>query len=172
MSAVLLSIKSKWADLILSGKKTVEWRKTFPNSKDWGNLVLMYSTKPEGRISGVARVSHILPVDSLSGKLSSGYSSTQIITTDCLTGKSELGYSINDLIANGCVPEDDLKKYSGGKRLYAWIIDWAIPVPDNTFPGIIGNRGPQSWQYIDFPEDENLLKNFIKPFGKTKDDMI
>lgn len=27
---IILSIKPKWAELIYSGKKTIEWRKSFP----------------------------------------------------------------------------------------------------------------------------------------------
>lgn len=55
----LMSIKPKYATLILSGKKTAEIRKSkFGASKD--DVVVIYSTKPEGRIVGSFVVNEVL----------------------------------------------------------------------------------------------------------------
>lgn len=63
--AVLLSIKPKYADLILAGSKTVELRRSWP-SADIGMMVL-YSSAPIQRLVGLAHVSRVeeRPLDSL-----------------------------------------------------------------------------------------------------------
>src|SRR5260221_10664336 len=59
-SGLLLSLKPRWATSILSGKKTVEVRRKF--STKWTNhLVSLYSTRPEARIVGKARISAVVP---------------------------------------------------------------------------------------------------------------
>lgn len=170
MPAVLLSIKAKYANLIISGKKTVEWRKTLPNRKDWDNMVMLYSTKPDGRISGIAKVSRILTVDCYNSKRPSEIKSLSRASTDYTSGTQEPGNSMEELIADGCVPEDDLKKYSRGERLYAWIIDWAIPVTGDDFSHMVGQHGPQSWQYIELNESKQKLRDFLKMSGKINED--
>jgi predicted transcriptional regulator len=55
--AVLLSIKPKYADLILAGSKRVELRRSWP-SNDVGVMVL-YSSAPVQRLVGVAFVDRI-----------------------------------------------------------------------------------------------------------------
>jgi predicted transcriptional regulator len=59
--AVLLSIKPKYADLILAGTKTVELRRSWP-SNEIGVLVL-YSSAPVQRLVGVAYVDHFKECD-------------------------------------------------------------------------------------------------------------
>ena len=55
--AVLLSIKPKYADLILAGMKRVELRRSWP-SNDIGIMVL-YSSAPIQRLVGIAHISKI-----------------------------------------------------------------------------------------------------------------
>lgn len=59
--AVLLSIKPKYADLILAGTKTVELRRSWP-SNDIGAMVI-YSSAPVQRLTGVALINEIKECD-------------------------------------------------------------------------------------------------------------
>lgn len=59
--AVLLSIKPKYADLILAGTKTVELRRSWP-SNDVGVMVI-YSSAPVQRLTGIALIEEIRECD-------------------------------------------------------------------------------------------------------------
>ena len=59
--AVLLSIKPKYADLILAGSKTVELRRSWP-SNDVG-VMIIYSSAPIQRLTGVALIKEIKECD-------------------------------------------------------------------------------------------------------------
>lgn len=59
--AVLLSIKPKYADLILAGSKRVELRRSWP-SNDIGVMVL-YSSSPVQRLVGIAYVDRVNEAD-------------------------------------------------------------------------------------------------------------
>jgi len=59
--AVLLSIKPKYADLILDGSKTVELRRRWP-SNDVG-VMIIYSSAPVQRLTGVALIKEIKECD-------------------------------------------------------------------------------------------------------------
>lgn len=55
---ILLSVKPKWAELIISGEKTVELRKS--NFPDHVKKIVIYATKPVGEIVGIVEVSGIV----------------------------------------------------------------------------------------------------------------
>ncbi|NYT66874.1 ASCH domain-containing protein [Alcaligenaceae bacterium] len=55
--AVLLSIKPKYADLILAGSKTVELRRSWP-SNDVG-VIIIYSSAPVQRLTGITLIKEI-----------------------------------------------------------------------------------------------------------------
>lgn len=59
--AVLLSIKPKYADLIIAGSKTVELRRSWPSS-DVG-VMIIYSSAPVQRLTGVALIKEIKECD-------------------------------------------------------------------------------------------------------------
>lgn len=60
------------------------------------------------------------------------------------------------LSSRSCVPEEELKKYAGGKSLYGWIVgeaeEYDTPSPLAEF-GL--NRPPMSWQYVEVPDLED-----------------
>ena len=62
---VLLSIRSRFANLILSGVKTVELRRRF--HPKGGRLALVYSTLPTGAVVGTVRITEVqtLPVEEI-----------------------------------------------------------------------------------------------------------
>lgn len=55
----LMSIKPKYAAMILAGEKTVEIRKSKLHANH-GDVVAIYSTQPEGRIVGYFTVDNVL----------------------------------------------------------------------------------------------------------------
>lgn len=57
---ILLSIHSKWANLIYDGSKTIEVRRRFPMVEDM--TVLFYETKPVGMVTGRAVIHHVEPM--------------------------------------------------------------------------------------------------------------
>lgn len=61
MTAMLLSIHSKWANLIYDGSKTIEVRRRFPMVEDM--TVLFYETKPVGMVTGRAVIQQVEPVN-------------------------------------------------------------------------------------------------------------
>lgn len=129
--AVLLSIKPEWWEKILAGEKDLEIRKTVPRGgagepEPWPLLVLAY-------VSGTGAV--------LGQFLCMGW-----VKSNCW----------RYLSSRSCVPEEDLKKYAGGKSLYGWIVGEAeaydTPSPLAEF-GL--NRPPMSWQYVEIPDPED-----------------
>ena len=122
--AVLLSIKPKYAELILAGSKRVELRRSWPSS-DIGIMVL-YSSAPVQRLVGVAFVDRIEERD--------------------LESLWELADS-----RGGGVTYDELKSYVNGKRTaFGVMIDRAKTAesqvdPKDLFPNF---TPPQSFIYL------------------------
>jgi predicted transcriptional regulator len=57
---LLVSLHPRHASNILSGKKTVQLRRRFPQQHTRGALALIYSTAPVQAVVGVARMKHVL----------------------------------------------------------------------------------------------------------------
>lgn len=57
---VLVSVRPKFAFRILSGAKTVELRRKFPETAATGALALLYSSSPVRAIVGYARIREVL----------------------------------------------------------------------------------------------------------------
>ncbi len=55
--AVLLSIRPRWARMILTGQKTVEVRRRPPDAQ--GALLVLYATAPVGAIVGCTRITRV-----------------------------------------------------------------------------------------------------------------
>lgn len=119
---ILMSIHGKWADLIYQGKKTVELRKTAP--KKSGKIdatVYVYNTDCKS-VDGLFFVSEVVEIDEITEELS----------------------------AKSCVPMQDIAKYKGDGKLFAWVIAEADEFePDWLQLEDLGaKRAPQSWQYV------------------------
>jgi predicted transcriptional regulator len=65
--ALIISIQPKFANMIFSGEKTVELRKTKPKKIQKGSLALVYVSSPTKALVGVFEIDSILerPVDEL-----------------------------------------------------------------------------------------------------------
>lgn len=100
---IILSIKPKWAELIYSGKKTIEWRKSFPTRENI-ECVYLYETAPVKKVTGFF--------------LWDGFETLNFsIVSDLLIDPPE------GIIDAGCVPLEDLKKYKGDRfNLFGWKI--------------------------------------------------
>ena len=140
MKAILISIQPKWCELIASGKKTVEVRKTKPKL-DVPFKVYIYCTKPRHyfKIS-----KHLLTSDEglflVNGKVrmcdgfgveyeDSEYKhlNCKVIgefVCDCMTGlKSDnMVQAYYNNTKDTCLTDEEIKKYSNGKKLYYWHI--------------------------------------------------
>ena len=136
--AVLISIRPEWCELIASGKKTIEVRKTRPKIETPFKCYI-YCTKPKRYSSYVS-----LYTDELyrlpSGEIKFGSSVELSIFPDqwnkdnFLNGKVIGEFVCDDLIIDlkgenadvfekqGCIALAEQKKYGGNKPLYGWHI--------------------------------------------------
>ncbi len=126
---IILSIKPKWAELIYSGKKTIEWRKSFPTRENI-ECVYLYETAPVKRVTGFF--------------LWDGFETLNFSIVSYLLIDPPEG-----IIDAGCVPLEDLKKYKGDRfNLFGWKIKnpqkYKEPLPLSFFHF---ERPPQSWCY-------------------------
>lgn len=122
MKSLLISIQPKWCELIASGKKTIELRKTRPKI-DTPFKCYIYETKDKdydgigvhwenGRdfLHNVGKVIGEFVCDSI---ISVGYNKNGYGLDDA---------AINGVIARSCITEKDLYKYLKGKTPYLWHI--------------------------------------------------
>ena len=129
MKAVLMSVKPEWWEKELSGEKSLEIRKSAPQSKDgrnftWPLTVLVY-------VSGT-------------GAVQGQYTCPGCIKTNLL----------ETLVERSRVPLENLRAYAKGGSLYGWVVEnpekYATPSPLAEF-GLI--HPPMSWQYVEIREE-------------------
>lgn len=124
---IILSIHPKWAKLIYDGKKTIEWRKSFPKAQKI-NKVFLYETAPVKQITGFFTLGEI-----------GCYLVSSVCAQPC------------DIIERGCVPMTDLIKYRENVDcIFGWIIDKAKKFTKSKNIDDLGlKRPPQSWCYTE-----------------------
>lgn len=138
--AVLLSIKPKYADLILAGSKTVELRRSWP-SNDIGVMVI-YSSAPVQRLTGIALIKEIRECD-----------------FDTLWEISQAH--------GGGVTYEELREYIGKKRLsYGLMLRRVVEAelqidPKELFPNF---TPPQGFLYLS-PQDYQRVIAAMFPSG-------
>lgn len=136
--AVLLSIKPKYAELILAGTKRVELRRSWP-SNDIGVMVL-YSSAPVQRLVGMAFVEQIKECD------------------------FESLWTVADANGGG-VTYDELKTYVKGKKTAFGVMIDHVKIgevqidPKDLFPDF---TPPQSFLYLD-PTDFHRVMRAMFP---------
>ncbi|MBR7064037.1 MAG: hypothetical protein IKI31_02660 [Treponema sp.] len=133
---IILSIKPKWAELIYSGKKTIEWRKCVPRFRNI-EKVFLYETAPVKKITGFFYWD--------------GFEQL-VIRDDPEKTYNDIHPAAKKIIAAGCVPLEDLKKYQGDRiSLFGWKIkNPKILYEPWSLEKFYLKRPPQSWCY-DFP---------------------
>ena len=137
---IILSIKPKWAELIYSGKKTIEWRKSWPKYEKFEFIhvgkVFLYETAPVKMITGFFELNGCREL---------------IIREESFEYRyKDIHPDAKEIIAAGCVPLEDLKKYQGKNfSLFGWRIKnptkFCKPCGIQS-AGI--KRPPQSWCYL------------------------
>lgn len=127
----LMSIKPKYADLILAGKKTVEIRKSRINACS-GDIIAIYATKPQGSIVGYFTVEKVMWNE-----------------TD------ELWKSIGQCT---CLSHDEYTKYAAEKKMMCGISISSAMAVDGRPMEQMRMRVPQSYRRIIETEFLELIK--------------
>lgn len=127
MQAILMSMKQKWWDKILSLEKDLEIRKNAPTTgkRDftWPLTVLVY-------VSGTGAIQ---------GKFTCpGWIKTNL---------PEM------LVDQSCVPLENLRAYAKGGNLYGWMVQNPEKFDEPAHLAELGlTRPPVSWRYVDIPD--------------------
>lgn len=127
LRSVLLSVKPRYANALLSGTKTAEIRRRFPELPP-GTVVFVYSSSPERRVIGtfVIRAIRRLPADRLWAAYPGQLSLTRQELRDYLRGCRQ-GVAIET----------------------ADVARWLRPVSLSELRLWSGLDVPQSWRYLD-----------------------
>ncbi len=138
---IILSIHPKWAKLIYEGKKTIEWRKSFPKKFKYGDKVFLYETAPVCKVTGFVECSGF---DAVIPKINR-------IDLGRLISDKENEDAFDFIVNVGCVCKEDLKKYQGkADYIYAWYIHSQQKfLTPKTLADFSIKRAPQSWQYVE-----------------------
>ena len=143
--AVLISIRKKWNDLIKSGEKTVEARKTVPK------LPLPYKCYIYEPKSGGG-----------SGKVIGHFICNKhiwVVSHPAVFARHDLYYE--RAILDACLTIEEAKEYAAGKEVYGFCITELViydePIELHAFysatTGTRITRPPQSWCYVDELEE-------------------
>lgn len=165
MKSVLISIQPKWCELIASGKKTIEVRKTAPKL-DTPFKCYIYCT-----LSGSNEIAKDLPKwyrekwYEKKGKIIGEFVCNDIEDICCINGQAEgSGETQYREVDGTCLTRIDFMQYGKGKILYGWhVSDLKIydkPKELGEYSREIGRdknviayskltRPPQSWCYVE-----------------------
>ena len=125
--AVLISLRKKWWDLIKSGKKKIELRKSEPKKIE-GSFTCYVYVPEERAVCGQFCVAGVAPVQ-----------------------PSE------ELEVTSCVEKEKQMEYQGTGKLYGWLVampvEYNYKIDLHKLLGI--TRAPQSWQYCNVVNAED-----------------
>ncbi len=121
MAEILMSIHGKFADMIFSGEKTIELRKTAPVSTGENEIIVyLYNTDTKG-VSGKITIAEVREMEEITETLAD----------------------------SACISEEEIREYRGDGKLYGWIIEQAECFEESLRLKDFGiQRAPQSWQYL------------------------
>lgn len=157
--AVLISIQPKWCELIASGKKTIEVRKSRPKLEVPFKCYIYCTKAPKGWL----RVDKMIQLDTkVIGEFTCG-------TITCYPYNSD-GYGIREekeLCADSAMKSKELYHYLQGSKPYAWHISnlkiYDTPKELNFFVRLRKTKfgyepveiksPPQSWYYVEEREE-------------------
>ncbi len=111
MKSVLISIQPRWCELIASGKKTVEVRKTRPKL-DTPFKAYIYETKGEKQYFSQPLP---IPYNEGKGKIIGEFVCDAVIS-HCEMANADIAEQ------QGCIKREALLEYAGDKELYGWHI--------------------------------------------------
>ena len=116
MNEIMLSVRPKWCELIASGKKKIEARKTIPKC-DVPFKVYIYCTK-DRRLTFWKSKRYCYSDDHSHNLFDSNCNGKVIGEFVCDYIYHNMSYDCED----SCVSTSDLMKYANGKRLRGWRI--------------------------------------------------
>ena len=177
MKAVLISIRPQWVELIASGKKTVEVRKTRPKLKTPFKCYI-YETKSENKNRLIVYIDSYEPAKYARGR---GKVVGEFVCDNTTNVFSDSRFWLDEKITvQTSLTGNEIRNYAGGsKKLYGWHISnlkvydrpkelsefhkedaQSLIVPHTTrcnaeYPPALTrepyqiNRAPQSWCYVE-----------------------
>ena len=126
---ILVSIRPRWAEAIMDGRKTVEYRRNIPmKTRLQIGKMWIYATKPTGMVLGIADV-------------------------EVWTGM----FNDERCAKAGCLTVEELREYFKGAE-YAFAIKILKVTPfkkPKTLAEIGVRRAPQSWMYLNRRDMDN-----------------
>ena len=155
MKSGMLSIKPKWCELIASGRKTIEVRKTRPKLetpfKCYIYCTKEFYRKGDGYFQGkyYGKVIGEFVCNKIDRLAVCGYDNrnTELLRVDDNLTAYDLDY---DYLNKCQLSLDNLKKYSNGSGLYGWhISDLVIYDKPKEISEFAMTRPPQSWCYVE-----------------------
>lgn len=176
MNEIMLSVRPKWCELIASGQKTIEIRKTKPKC-DVPFKVYIYCTKPSKKYQTVCgcivlnsddlfrlptgEIKHDSSVEMimydnyttdnfLNGKVIGEFICDRIIDVDC-DSVAPFDKASKEYIDNQCcLTRDELFVYTQGLCAFGWhISDLIIYDKPRELSDFGMKRSPQSWCYVE-----------------------
>ena len=128
---IVLAIHPKWATLIYSGEKTIEWRKSFPKIYYPRMKIFLYETAPICRVTGFFVRAGTKRFQNVDWTKADAYH--------------------KKILDAGCVPAEDLNEYQGPHKYpCAWGVEVArkFEKPEGMPLERFGiTTAPQSWCY-------------------------
>ena len=115
MKAVLISIQPKWCELIASGKKTVEVRKTKPKL-EMPFKVYIYETQGRTETPWIDEEGHVIFKGR--GEIIGEFVCDRISEYEC----SSEGFGELATTCGTCLTYDEIINYCNGNSLYGWCI--------------------------------------------------
>lgn len=168
MKSVLISIKPKWCELIATGEKTVEARKTKPRidapfkcyiyctkEKTTGDFILCKSKE----LSDLFGLNAVIGINKgfakeddlqLKGKVIGEFMCNDITGFYPMMDFDKLNINYKHIVDKSCVNMAGLYKYANGKVLYAWCIsELKIYDKPKELSGFGIKHPPQNWCYVE-----------------------
>ena len=164
--SVMMSIRPKWCEKIISGEKTVEVRKTRPKLETPFKCYI-YCTKPKYEHEDFIRTDYPKPQFYGGGKVIGEFVCDRAFQIDVLDNGSIRNWNCEHM-ERSCLSYEDVSAYIGReKRGYGWHISnlkiYNSPKKLDEFTGLretrfgmepVGiKRPPQSWCYVEVTED-------------------
>jgi predicted transcriptional regulator len=153
MKSVLISIKPKWCELIASGEKTIEVRKTKPKIRV-PFKVYIYCTKDntfaEKTLRGFDDNGKAIYYKANKGKVIGEFVCNKML--DSFLNNNDAWF-----VEKGCLTQKEIDEYQGDKAiLYGWhISDLVIYDTPKDLSEYGLTRPPQSWCYVkDHPTEK------------------
>lgn len=155
MKSVMLSIKPEWCELIASGRKTIEVRKSSPKH-DIPFKCYIYCTAQKHGVKDLLEIhSSKGEIHKANGKvigefICDRFDAITIVDTPVMEYIQVNGKASITITDDTCLAIDALSKYANGETLYGWHISNLVIYDKPKELMEFGlSRPPQSWCYVE-----------------------